>query len=256
MRWLAVSFLIAATPVLASGPPTGAISQVEGPDLKQQRVLAEYIKGLGGSVVVKQRGFYTPIVGVFLPGPVTDAQLRPLRRLTTVEDLCLFLSHITNQGLKTVAKLTALRTLYLSACYGIDDEGLRHLPTTLSTLRLAVTPVTDNGLQHLKRMTRLQSLTLNSTNITDAGLAHVAHLTILQELALSDTKITDAGLRTLKGMRKMRRLDLSGTRVTDEGMKFLSAMTDLETLDIRQTQVTDKGVANLKRALPNVTVIR
>ena len=43
--------------------------------------------------------------------------------------------------------------------------------TSLETLRLAGTQITDAGLVHLKALTSLQVLSLDNTQVTDAGVA-------------------------------------------------------------------------------------
>ena len=58
--------------------------------------------------------------------------------------------------------------------------------------------MTDDGLLHLKGMTRLTSLSLRGTNLTDAGLVHLEDLTQLNFLSLLDTEVTDTGIAELQ----------------------------------------------------------
>ena len=51
---------------------------------------------------------------------------------------------------------------------------------------------------HLKGLTSLKSLNLIYTQITDAGLVHLAGLTSLQGLFLEETQVTDAGVARLQ----------------------------------------------------------
>ena len=51
---------------------------------------------------------------------------------------------------------------------------------------------------HLKGLTSLQTLDLRGSQITDTGLAHLKGLTGLQTLYLRSTKVTDAGVAELK----------------------------------------------------------
>ena len=64
----------------------------------------------------------------------------------------------------------------------------------LSELNLFQTPVTDDGLAHLKGLTNLTLLNLHGTHVTSAGLAHLRPLTKLSKLDLSSTNVTDDGL--------------------------------------------------------------
>ena len=49
---------------------------------------------------------------------------------------------------------------------------------------------------------------------------------------------------------------MGGTQVTDAGLKELAGLKQLQTLDLSSTQVTDAGERQLRKALPNLQVIR
>ena len=51
-------------------------------------------------------------------------------------------------------------------------------------------------------------------------------------------------------------LDLSHAPVTDAGLEHLKGLTQLQWLYLNQTKVMDAGVAELRKALPNVYIIR
>ena len=105
----------------------------------------------------------------------------------------------------------------------LNDEGVAVINDT---------KITDDGLKHLKDLTKLDSLSLHSGKVTDDGLKHLSVLTSLQTLHLSISKVTDAGLEHLKGL------------------------TNLKSLSIRSPNVTDKGVERLRQALPNCKITR
>jgi hypothetical protein len=60
-----------------------------------------------------------------------------------------------------------------------------------------------------------------SLPVTDAGLEHLKRLPQLQTLILLDTKVTDTGLERLNGLTQLRVLDLNGAQITDAGVKRL-----------------------------------
>ncbi len=66
------------------------------------------------------------------------------------------------------------------------------------TVRLSGSKVTDDGLKHLRVLTRLKNLALNNTKITDVGLEHLKGMASLRELNLRNTMITDEGVKKLK----------------------------------------------------------
>jgi len=121
--------------------------------------------------------------------------------------------------------------------------------------------VTDAGLERLKGMKGLAHLhTLElclCPQVTDAGVAHLQGFTRLQKLTLWETQVTDAGLVHLRGLTQLKKLELGFCpQVTDAGLEHLTGLTQLQWLYLNQTKVTDAGVAELKKALPNVYIIR
>jgi hypothetical protein len=86
-------------------------------------------------------------------------------------------TNVTGSGLKALAELESLHTLYL-------DSG----------------KVTDAGLKELSAFRKLKHLDLSFTEITDDGLKHLASLKGLAELNLiGAAKVTDKGIKALQG---------------------------------------------------------
>src|SRR5579872_4650479 len=73
-------------------------------------------------------------------------------------------------------------------------------------------PITDAGLDHLQRLTKLKELGLGQTKITDAGLEKLKVFKDLQILHLQQINITAAGLEHLQALTKLNILDLSGCK--------------------------------------------
>jgi hypothetical protein len=141
----------------------------------------------------------------------------------------------------------------------VTDAGLAHLQrlTRLKNLQtFQCTQVTDAGLVHLQGLSDLEWLELGGAQVTDAGLSRLEGLGHLNTLYLGETKITDAGLIHLQGLSELEWLDLGGTQVTDAGLAHLQALTKLDYLKLRRTQVTDEGCKELQKALPNLRINR
>lgn len=73
---------------------------------------------------------------------------------------------------------------------------------------------------------------------------------------LAGKQIKDDTLKILKPFTKLRQLDLSNTPVTDAGLVHLQGLSNLSLLTLTNTKVTNAGVQELKKALPNVQVLR
>jgi hypothetical protein len=242
------------------------------------------IRKLGGWVSRDDKAEGKPIVGVsFALMPqnmkVVDADLKVLRELTNLKELCLGETQVTDEGLKKLKELKNLKELKLLGTK-VTDEGLKELKElkNLRTLSLTGTQVTDKGLKELKELKNLTELWLGGTQVTDEWLKQLGELTNLTLLWLGETQVTDEGLKELKELKKLQTLSLTGTqvtdkglkelkelkhlkwlslddtKVTDEGLKELRELTNLQTLDLRHTLVTDEGLKELKK-LKNLTTL-
>ncbi len=140
--------------------------------------------------------------------------------------------------LAPLARLTGLRTLYMSGVLVVTDlSPLAHL-TALQTLVLGRGPVTD--ITPLANLTALQTLDLSDTKVSD--LAPLAHLTRLQRLDLSRTLVTDPA--PLASLTSLQTLYFQATKITD--LLPLSNLTALQWLDLGITRITDLApLANL-----------
>jgi hypothetical protein len=225
MRWATVAFLVLVGSSLASEPQGAPLSQVEGPDPKQQPIIAESIRNMGGRGRVERRGLITTTVEVTFSGQraFTDQHVRILQRLPMLERLHLLTCVIRREGVERLGKLANLQLLDVSLCRGLGDAGLTHLQalTELRILNLSMTDISDRGIGDLQGMKRLERLYLNDTSVTDIALQSMKSMTRLQHLSLSDTQITDEGLREIKGMTNLRYLALSRSKVTDAGIDEL-----------------------------------
>lgn len=129
-----------------------------------------------------------------------------------------------------------------------DTAALTHLPpelarlTSLHTLILDNTSVTDAGLEVLRGMKGLRTLWLSNTSVTDVGFEVLRGLTSLQELRLDHSKVTDAGLEVVRGMIGLQMLILSSNRTTEAGLEALMGLTGLRGLWLNDTEVRDLRV--------------
>jgi internalin A len=106
---------------------------------------------------------------------------------------------VTDAGLKGLARLKSLQALSLRGTQ-VTDKGLKELAglKNLICLDLGNTPVTNAGLKELAALKSLRSLDVQDTKVTDAGLKELAGLTNLQTLSLFGAKVTEAGISALQ----------------------------------------------------------
>lgn len=138
-------------------------------------------------------------------------------------------------------------------------DDLRYLASfpRLRTLSLYETPLTDDGLAHLKSLTSLKNLNLGSCRkVTDAGLKYLEKLENLESLNLGFCrKITDEGFAILTRFPELKSLNLSITNVTDDRLKTVAGLKNLRHLDLDNAPITDAGIEHLK-SLRNLRSLR
>jgi hypothetical protein len=81
----------------------------------------------------------------------------------------------------------------------------------------------------------------------------------LRVLDLRNTKVTDAGLKELRAFPELRTLAVGlHYCVTDDGLREIAALKQLRTLYLHRgssSRWTPAGVEDLRKALPNCTII-
>ena len=60
----------------------------------------------------------------------------------------------------------------------------------------------------------------------------------------------------LRGLTQLQGLFLDNTQVSDAGLAHLRGLTRLKRLYLNNSQVTDAGVNEVRKALPNVEIVR
>jgi hypothetical protein len=129
---------------------------------------------------------------------------------------------MTDAMLEDLAGVEHLQVLRIAGSRGVTDAGMRHV-AKLSRLRhldLGGTSITDRGLEALDFLPELESVSLAWTRVTDAGVAHLAGCSRLIAVSLQGTSTGDGALRALAGKPRLCKLR-SGNAVTDAGLGSL-----------------------------------
>ena len=158
-------------------------------------------------------------------------------------------SSVSDDQLSRLASLPHLESLHVTDMLNCDN-GVKHLAASksLKHLKLFHTSATDESMEHLGRMIGLETLDLRFRNaptpLTNEGLAHLKNLTKLKKLILGNTEITDEGLIYLKNMKRVNTLILHGSLVTGTGFRDLKQLP-LTGLDLAKTELNDRGLAEV-----------
>jgi len=189
-------------------------------------------------------------------GEVTDRVLTHVAKLENLRVLHLYHTDITDEGLANLRELEGLRILGLRHSE-VSGAGLKHLGDleNLQTLDLRSVQFSAKGVASLQGLTDVRNLDLTGSSITDDGLAHLEGLQNLRQLRLSETAITDEGLKHLGELGKLEVLCLRRTALSGAGLAHLGGLENLKRLYLFRTNVTEQGVRDLKKHLPQCTIL-
>jgi len=183
--------------------------------------------------------------------------LAPISHLTGLQILMLYGTGITDEQMKYLKPLRALRALELSNEFSISNTGIAALKDLPALEYLSLDPgVTDAGLKHVGQLHNLRWLKIGTGKIRGPGLAELANLPRLERLCLcssfqSQTLISDRHIKYLEGLTQLKSLTLWGIcdRLTDASLASISKLTNLEELHFIKTnpKFTSAGLAHLRR---------
>ena len=124
--------------------------------------------------------------------------LTPLGELTNLTRLSIRGEGIDLKQLRVLSKLTNLEHLEVDEELILDDEAFGHLAklTSLTSLRIGASVVTDAGLKQISALSKLEYLTI-SCLATDGGLSALKPLKTLRMLQMASPSTTDEGLNNL-----------------------------------------------------------
>ena len=216
--------------------------------------------------------------------PVTDAGLVHLKPFRHLLNLRLEGAQVAGPGLAHLRGLPRLASLGLGGP-SLTNADLGHLKglnlgqlglvecrvaddvfaavagmSSLRTLDVLATPVTDAGVAKLKGLTDLMNVTFQfkepNPAFTDASLPVIAGWRDLATLTLTNAAVTDDGFGKLKGMPKLRVVKLSDLpKLTDDGLAHLAGCPALESVSLTRVKATKAGAEALVAARPACKVL-
>ncbi|UCD51641.1 MAG: hypothetical protein JSW27_03225, partial [Phycisphaerales bacterium] len=151
-------------------------------------------------------------------------------------------SEVGDKALEAIGTMVELEQLFVSDT-NISDEGLKSLEKleALRLLRADNTTITDEGIIDLGAKSNMSDLWLRNTKVGDEGFRAIGQMMAMTQLVADNTAVTDAGLAHLGKLHRLRHMNLSRTKITDRGLKHLTGLRGLESLSARDTSVTDVG---------------
>lgn len=158
------------------------------------------------------------------------ALLPHLKGLPRLQSITVAGVELTDDQVRMIAEGPPLRRLMLDRC-GIRDAQLDVLAKhqrDLVELILLGNPITDQGVNPVAQLEKLESLWLEGSKVQGGGLRALTGLDALLELRLAYSPVEDAGLDHINRIKHLKILDLTETRTTGSGLLRLKDLVCLD----------------------------
>lgn len=226
-----------------------------------------------GAAELERVGQIASLKGLTLykcPG-LTDQTVPLLTKLSNLEELGTESAQLSDEGLKSLASLTNLKSLaffHLSLkMKGFTGKGFAALKplAKLERLTVAGTPFNDEGMAAVGELTQLKEFRTWHTYQTAAGNEQLAKLTNLKSIRLGQRlrkwdgsanplSLDDSIVDVLVKMPALETVTLTESKFTVPALAKLAALPKLKKLELEQVPLTEKDVEALKGKLSNVAV--
>jgi len=177
--------------------------------------------------------------------------IKPVSHLTGLRYLDLSVSELTDESLTPLKALTNLErlNLYMS---GINGTFLKEVTSLRKLLSLELTSnlLDAKAFVYLSKFQSLENLQLNRCGVRDGDMQQVSKLANLTSLGLSQDLMTGKGLALLKPLKKLRFLSLTNCNLSTSDLMALKG-TDLSTLNLPANSYTPAEMSQLQRAMPH-----
>lgn len=178
----------------------------------------------------------------------SPAFLAALLKLSPLVELRLDFLTLASQDFINLNESTSLETLWLTGS-SVSDEMLPLIQgiKTLTSLTVKSTRISDASMKALAALPALKNLHLPAT-IGDSGAESLAQSKSIEDLDLSYTSISARALKALAALKTLSTLYVNDTTLNDDSMVEVQNLKNLKVLFLNGTQITDKSVEHLSEA--------
>ena len=177
---------------------------------------------------------------------LTDGNAHRLAQFPRMHTLIIHGSPISASGLGVIAALPQLRTLEMSQCRYIDDDGFAVLSQAshLERLNVSETQAGDRAVEALIDLNHLNDLNIGSESLSDQGMRQLCRAISLEHLTITPeaTSLTDAGLEDLWRLQRLRSFQTHAPHVSGAGLSVLSELPQLSSVAFVGDDVTDAAL--------------
>ena len=175
-----------------------------------------------------------PVRKLKLKGEVSPADLKKPEFGAGVERLTLDECQFVDSKNSVLPELPDLQHLVVDGGNPTSDLFRNlHSSEKLKSIRVNywhANQLGDDFLAQVSRCSSLESLHVYRSLVTDVGIEHLQNLPHLSRLEIGNKNITDASADSLSKCLALRRLDLPGASLTDKGVRRFASLPNLTVL--------------------------
>lgn len=153
---------------------------------------------------------------------------------------------LSEKALSYIGEMHDLQVLDLEATM-VQNDWLRHLENLpLQSLILSNTQVTDEGMEHIAKISSLRFLVLRDVSVGNRGMHYLAVMPRLDDLVLGEADVTADGISELARLSSLRSLLVSTVHMTPQYADALSSLKQLTKLELGGCVVDAATLAKLQ----------
>lgn len=188
---------------------------------------------------------------------ITDETIAQIAKFPKVDDLLLDRCGITDECLKSLGQSKTIKRIRAPRTK-LSDAGLAYLKDTVQLELLDLSDcnqISDQGLSHIKGLSKLRNLSLWGPRITDDGMKYLSGMTNMVAISFQDCGVTDQSFGALSGMTKLKEFDIFRTRVGNDALGAIAGAKEMSKMKLRDCAITTKGIVEHIMKFPNLTAL-
>ncbi|MGD9682673.1 MAG: hypothetical protein AB7W16_15905 [Candidatus Obscuribacterales bacterium] len=189
--------------------------------------------------------------------PLTDKGVPYLLKLQCLTHLIIGDTDVTDDGLELLSQSPTISNLEINLGRCITNNGIKHLGkmTRLTILDIGNSPKIDGRcLRYLKDLQNLSHLNIEAIPVKPEDLRALSDLPLVA-LDLGNSRITDACVPELAKIKTLNILSLTGSDFSGESIAELARLKNLRHLSLKNCpNVNEKSVQKLQAMMPNCNV--
>ena len=138
------------------------------------------------------------------------------------------------------------------------DEDYAQLANMQSKISLDISRAgaTPAALEQLAKAASLTQINLSGASLGDAHFEQLGKIASLRTLRIDHAQFDGRSLAHLRGLTELRSLTAADSRIDDRGVAHLATLKKLQLVMLLRTKVSDASVTQLRKALPDTSIIK